>query len=153
MELVTKNIILYDELGGVSGFAEFRIREDRTDIKIRHNFGVADVLRLSVMMNCETKIFKMKEGQSLFEVSGSIDTEKEIFVCLYNGEELLASGIINQGVRDSLVVPARNDEMVKELDEVFRKVCVIDENGKGQCESCPYREHFFGEVATDEIVV
>ena len=45
-------------------------------------------------------------------------------------------------------------EAVKELDEALRAICIIDENGKGQCGSCPYREHFFGlAVGEDEVVV
>lgn len=46
-------------------------------------------------------------------------------------------------------------EEVQELDEAIRKICTIDEDGKGQCESCPYREHFFNVVveSDDEVVV
>ena len=46
-----------------------------------------------------------------------------------------------------------NDNAIKEIDEILRKVCVIDENGKGQCEGCPYREYFFGDAVDEEIVV
>jgi hypothetical protein len=51
------------------------------------------------------------------------------------------------------VSEARNDNAIKEIDEILRKVCIIGENGKGQCESCPYREHFFGEAVEEEVVV
>ena len=47
---------------------------------------------------------------------------------------------------------ASKDNAVKEIDEILRKVCIIDE-GRGQCETCPYREHFFGlAVGEDEVV-
>jgi len=36
-------------------------------------------------------------------------------------------------------------EAAREIDEMLRAVCTVDEKGKGQCETCPYREHFFGE--------
>jgi len=34
----------------------------------------------------------------------------------------------------------------REVDEVLRAVCTIDDQGKGICEICPYREFFFGET-------
>ena len=33
----------------------------------------------------------------------------------------------------------------REIDEVLRAVCTIGDNGKGLCESCPYREFFYGD--------
>ena len=36
-------------------------------------------------------------------------------------------------------------DAAREIDELLRAVCTVDENGKGICETCPYREHFFGE--------
>ena len=162
MVLITKNIILYDGRGGVSGFAEFKIRSHKADIKVRHNLG-PDLMQFSVMANGgAARVFKIAGTVASFEVFDWIDAEKEIFVLLDRGGETLASGVVNEG-RISIIVDAceapeiprvaRND--IKELDEILRKVCVIDENGKGQCESCPYREHFFGGAleSGDEVVV
>jgi len=152
MEVTVKNIILYDELGNVSGFVEFKIHRDQTDIKVRHNLGVGDY-SLSVVAGKVIRDFELT-GET-FEFRGRVDVSKEIFVCIKSKGKTLASGIINQG---SLAV-ARDDAKtlaVKELDEAIRAVCVtIDENGKGQCETCPYREHFFGHAMTcdDEVVV
>jgi len=36
-------------------------------------------------------------------------------------------------------------EAAREIDEMLRAVCTVDDKGKGMCEICPYREHFFGE--------
>jgi len=160
VELVTKNIILYDEFGGVSGFAEFKIRSNKTDIKVRHNLN-EPTLQLSVMANGEgAKVFEVTGVSSNFELREQVDAEKEIFVLLRKGENTLASGVINQGLIDRRIgVTELAHEnavvVVKELDEALRKICVIDEDGKGQCSGCPYREHFFGEVveAGDEVVV
>jgi hypothetical protein len=147
VELITKNIILYDEFGGVSGFAEFKIRANKTDIKVRHNLGV-DASQFSVVTNGElANVFKIFGASSNFELHDRVDFEKEIFVCVKGGEATLASGVINQGVVE------RREVVVKEVDEVLRKACVIDEEGRGQCESCPYREYFFGAVADGEEVV
>jgi len=33
----------------------------------------------------------------------------------------------------------------REIDEVLRAICTVDDKGKGICESCPYREFFYGE--------
>ena len=160
MELITKNIILYDEFGNVSGFAEFKIRSNKADIKVRHNLG-NDVLQLSVVANGEAaKLFKITGASSNIELLDRVDAEKEIFVCLRKDEVTIASGVINQGSIDRRievpeVVETSHVEAVKELDEVLRRICVIDENGRGQCESCPYREHFFGGVVesdTDVVV-
>jgi len=160
VELITKNIILYDEFGSVSGFVELKIRSNKADIKVRHN--LADMLlQFSVMANGEaTKVFKITSASSTFEVRDNIDAEKEIFVCIRRGEETLASGVINQGFVDRRkkapeVIEEAPVEVVKELDDALRKICIIDEDGKGQCSGCPYREHFFGEalVSEDEVVV
>jgi len=160
VELTNKNIILYDEFGGVSGFAEFKIRSNKTDIKVRHNLNEA-VLQLSVMANGEgAKVFNITSVSSSFELRDHVDAEKEIFVVLRKGEEVLASGVINQGQIDRrLEVTELAHEnavaVVKQLDEALRKVCIIDEDGQGQCSHCPYREHFFGGVVVseDEVVV
>ena len=150
MEFAVKNVILYDEFGSVSGFVEFKIRRDRTDIKVRQNLNEKG-LALSVIANGEAVgTFEINGAQSSFELRRSIDAEKEIFVYLKRGEETIASGVINQGQIDrrievSEVIKTSPVEVVKELDEILRKVCIIDENGGGQCESCPYRDYFFGE--------
>ena len=33
----------------------------------------------------------------------------------------------------------------REIDDVLRTVCMVDDEGKGVCSACPYREFFFGE--------
>jgi hypothetical protein len=33
---------------------------------------------------------------------------------------------------------------IHEIDEVLRAVCQIDDKGKGVCQSCPYRDFFYG---------
>lgn len=192
-----KNIILYDECGNVSGFAEFKIRCDRTNIKVRYN-DIADgaVLLFNLVANGETiRPFQITGVQSLFEVRAAIDAESEIFVCIskrMNGElKTLASGVVNEAkiqaprhtelnrrviaseqqksssesIRDINCLETVKDtpkqqlitksEEVQELDEAIRKICKIDESGKEQCESCPYREHFFNVVVDgdDEVVV
>ena len=38
-----------------------------------------------------------------------------------------------------------NSSAIKEIDEILRLVCTIDDEGKGICEICPYREFFYGE--------
>jgi len=157
VELITKNIILYDGRGGVSGFAEFKIRSHKADIKVRHNLG-PDLMQFSVLANGgAAMVFKIAGTVASFELFDRIDAEKEIFVLLGRDGETLASGVVNQGLVDRQVEVSEKVtvEPVKELDEILRKVCVIDENGQGQCETCPYREHFFGEAleSGDEVVV
>ena len=39
-----------------------------------------------------------------------------------------------------------NTRAAREIDEVLRAICTIDDKGKGICESCPYREYFYGET-------
>jgi len=167
VEFVLKNIILYDPFGNVSGFAEFKIRQDRTNIRVRYNDGGGEVLTLSIVANGQpARSFELAGVQSLFELRGYTDAEKEIFVCINKREsgevKTLASGVINQAKidkRQEICEVAEAVEAkpvaVKELDEALRKICVVDENGKGQCETCPYREHFFGTAvdADDDVVV
>jgi len=40
---------------------------------------------------------------------------------------------------------APKTKAAREIDEVLRAVCTINDQGKGMCETCPYRDHFFGE--------
>ena len=40
-------------------------------------------------------------------------------------------------------------EAAHEIDELLRAVCTVDDQGRGICETCPYREHFFGEPIFD----
>ena len=42
--------------------------------------------------------------------------------------------------------PDFNTTAAREVDELLRKVCSLDAEGKGQCEKCPYREFFYGET-------
>ena len=180
VEFTVKNIILYDALQNVSGFVEFKIRADRTDIKVRYNSFAEEGLLLSVVAEGEySYVFSLAGDQSLFELKCRLEPAKEIFVCVIKkeGQEIrtLASGILNQdrknlkkramnakeireeideigrgeyyiekdnGVRQLIAEPVKTEE-AQEVDEVLRKVCTIGDDGKGQCESCPYREHFY----------
>ena len=151
MDFTIKNVILYDSLQNVSGFAELKIRADRTNIKVRHNIS-EDGLLLSVVAEGESSfVFALAGAQSLLELNARINPEREIFICVIkrDGGELntLASGILNQTSRkDAEIIriaePIKPVE-VNEVDAVLRKVCTIDEHGKGQCETCPYREYFY----------
>jgi len=38
----------------------------------------------------------------------------------------------------------------REIDDILRAVCMVDSKGKGICQTCPYREFFFGENYNDE---
>ena len=173
MEFVIKNIILYDEFGNVAGFAEFKIRTGRASIKVRYNDYGGVPLVFNVIANGErVGAFGIAGVQSLFEMHVNINAEKEIFVSVgkrENGEvRTLASGVVNenmvekaQAVDEKVIekcdeLPVIKNNAVTELDQIIRKVCIVGEDGKGQCETCPYREHFFGVVATvdeDEVVV
>lgn len=193
MEFVIKNIILYDAFGNVSGFAEFKIRGDRTNIRVRYNDGDSEVLLFSIVANgAPARVFEISGVQSFCEFREFIDAEKEIFICISRREgseiKTLASGVVNQAKLDKqkqavseisgneiitdneitdntaeaaqVSAPKQPDQVsdlvaVRELDEALRKICIIDENGRGQCENCPYREHFFGAAvnADDDVVV
>ena len=184
MELVIKNIILYDPFGNVGGFAEFKIRGDRTNIRVRYNDGGSDVSLFSIVANGEPlATFEITGVQTLLEFRGRIDAEREIFICISTREggevKTLASGVINSGnakhpasqseaplypegttesnsvLDETAVVEPSKSAAVAELDEALRKICIIDEHGRGQCETCPYREHFFGRAlgAGEDVVV
>jgi|GEM_PF-2979511 len=213
VDFVLKNVILYDSAQNVSGFAEFKIRSDRTNVKVRHNLNAVkgEMLLSIVAEGTKSYVFPLTGVQTLAEVKNRINPNREIFVCLFNHikdstaasgwqTQTLASGIINQmdqslrsrtdvqsevnndiseniserikddnieyatnfpsGLTDEQsfelniiepVVTAKNKPAaatakpaaIKEIDEVLRKVCTIDADGKGQCETCPYRDHFF----------
>ena len=167
MEFAVKNIVLYDLGGGVVGFAEFKIRRDRTDIKVRHNLRESAVVFKVIASGRAVAEFAVEGPLSFFEIHGRVDAESEIFAQLSrmgDKADALASGAVNHGIisRDPVIVQkdpslAGKDKAeivaVRELDEALRAICVIDEHGKGQCETCPYREHFFGDAVVDDEVV
>jgi hypothetical protein len=184
VEFAIKNIVLYDGFGNVIGFAEFKIRRDRTDIKVRHNLflgskEVGEDERVGLLFGVlaeghPEKVFVITGAQSFFEIRGRLNPEKEIFVRLgtRGGDEwqVLASGIVNQtkvvsisrttkvvahedDATEDLPVVADRVEAVEELNEALRHICIIDEEGRGQCDGCPYREYFFEKALEEEEVV
>ena len=181
MDFTIKNIILYDSLQNVSGFAELKIRTDRTSIKVRHNIS-EDGLLLSVVAEGESSfVFALTGAQSLLELNARINPEREIFICVIKREggemNTLASGILNQDrknikkrpvtareIRDEIAEQSAPAEIIRlaepikpvevnEVDAVLRKVCTIDEHGKGQCETCPYRDYFYQFTLERETLV
>jgi hypothetical protein len=149
LPILIRNVILYDRFGNVVGFVEFKKIDGVTHIRAKHNLIVNPKLTIN------GKVFKMQD-------QGSIDLSGEILIDL----EGLASGELNsQAIRsasgESAEPPGalksiladtsqgiiRPLEPKKEIDQVLRAVCSIDDRGKGICEGCPYREHFYGESA------
>lgn len=175
MDFTLKNIILYDNIQNVSGFAEFKIRADQTNIKVRHNLECKHELLLSMVADGEKSyVFTLIGPQTLLELKSRINPEREIFICIMKREntelQTLASGIINQDRKNlktravaakeirreieqpisiSTQRPIEQLSSIKEIDDVLRKVCIIDDEGKGQCETCPYRDHFYQFALTE----
>ena len=52
-------------------------------------------------------------------------------------------------IEETAFVPIRREEgstaarVAVEIDELLRKVCTVDDAGRGQCETCPYRDYFY----------
>ena len=149
MDFSIKNIILYDAHQSVSGFVEVKIWGDRTKIKVRHDFtGERDLLLSVVADGDKTYVFNITGTQSFFEIPARLNPDREIFVSIIkrgqtNSNELhtMASGIINQD---------RKSLPIAEVDQILREVCDVEDGEKGICETCPYRDYFFG---SKEIVV
>jgi len=160
--LQIKNVILYDPYSSVVGFVEFKTFGTSTEIRAKHNIG-EDNLILSV----NDMTFAMRGDDFVTGTKTAINFDEEIIVVVAKKEgndiTTLASGSLNLG--KTLAKPAvsplntiiqetergieRTSEhttsAAREIDEILRAVCSIDDKGRGVCESCPYREHFFGE--------
>jgi len=165
--LTIKNVILYDPYASVVGFVELKnYGGGKTKIRVKDNLADAD---LTLTINGQ--IYNMTD-------QGDIDLEKEIRVSITqrngNTTTTIASGElnINQPFSKSLAtlpplkailqdintqsidrtsvdkVEGKSNSAVREIDEILRAVCTVDDKGKGICEMCPYREFFFGENIT-----
>lgn len=131
------------------GFVELRFFAGHTGVRVKHDMRESDLV-LSVIVDDITYMFALDKSD--FEIKKRLDPMGEIYVCITRRDELdtLCSGVVN---RKSNVVGAetlkeyfaeiKQVDAVKEVDEVFRSMC-IDDGKKGPCAECPYREHFFG---------
>jgi len=48
------------------------------------------------------------------------------------------------GIAQGGVMGGNAPSPVKEIDEILRAVCSVDEKKRGVCASCPYRDYFYG---------
>jgi hypothetical protein len=161
--LAIKNVILYDPYSSVVGFVEFKTFGTSTEIRAKHN------IEGDLILSVNDLAFNMRGPDFITSIRTPIDFDAEVIVVVAKKEgndiTTLASGSINLGKTSALAVtkggladilkdteqpiertaPQRQTGAAREIDEILRAVCSVDVNGKGICESCPYREHFFGE--------
>ena len=104
MDVVIKNIILYDAKRQVSGYLELRCAYGKCDIKLKHNFsellGGEGKLLLSVVSQGESYAFRVDSLHCGFELIKTLDLDIEVFANLLHKKEggkpeSLASGLIN----------------------------------------------------------
>jgi hypothetical protein len=139
MPFLIKNIILYDPMGVVTGFVEVCPKNGKTYLRLKQSLGEIGML-LTVVTDGENKVFPIDGAVNEYTVDGEIDLEYEIFACMVkrDGEKVItiAGGAINLN-------KLKRAAAVKEIDSVLKKVCSVDDIGRGECDKCPYREYFF----------
>ena len=177
--IIVKNVILYDPNGHVSGYVELKTGRGGTQVKVKHNLSDRDLL-VSVVVGGESHVLTMTDRTGDFDLKDAIDLTREVMICLMrrdgNTVNNLATGVINLAEKKqkaplatiieetsstpisrekaAVATTGYNTVAAKEVDELLRKVCAVDAEGKGICEKCPYREFFYGEnyVADNEAV-
>ena len=169
--IIIKNVILYDPYGHVVGFVEFKNAVGGTAVKLRNN--LADI---HFDLSINEHIFNVEKRDFITEINPPIQLDNEIRISITqqngNTTTTLAHGIINENQRPfskalSKLPPLKSilqdtcggidrtehseiqptaTAAVHEIDEVLRAVCRVNDQGKGMCETCPYRGAFYGEV-------
>lgn len=139
MAVLIKNIILYDRAGAVAGFIEIRDLDKSTHLRLKHSLTVKDLM-LSMVINGVNKVLKINGNLTEYELQSKIDLDYEIFACIVQQTRsemvALASGVINLN-------HLKTKNAVEEIDHAIKKICSVDAQGRGECETCPYRDYFF----------
>ena len=178
MHLVIKNIILYDNYQQVMGFVELKNLGSITEIKIKHNLDDKDlILTVATSKDSHTFNVGDKHSFMSIKREINLDEQVAISLIQKNENEFItiATGIINEMrdimmkadlsiepprvvgalksiLEETAVTPIeRNPHRTmasREIDEVLRAVCTIDDKGKGICENCPYRDFFYEDKIT-----
>ena len=175
-QVVIKNVILYDSWQHVCGFVEFKTSAGKTLVKIRHNLSDSLIMTIAAKqnhtfnvtntsqsfeisgemdLNSFVKVCLMqRDGQtSTVLANGAINVLKEV-------NESVPAEISKSSLRtvidETEHLPlsrktAQSDNQyenraAREIDELLRQVCSISSDGRGNCDTCPYRDHFFGET-------
>ena len=142
MAVLIKNIILYDRAGSVAGFVEIRDQEKNTHLRLKHSLTAKDLM-LSLVIDGVNKVLKVTGNLTEYDLQNKIDLEYEIFACIVQQREsemvALASGVINLN-------HLTQKNAVQEIDHAMKKICSVDAQGRGECETCPYRDYFFKQA-------
>ena len=159
MEVIIKDIILYDKAGAVQGFVRVcRNDEEGTHFDVGCNFEAGEML---VVVEAGGEMY-MVQHEKKFRIEKGLDLDGEVFVSVMRrrGEELivLASGGVNLAVGAVGAVGDRGDislveenaggpvfktEAAREVDEILKKACNFEEGGVSACEGCAYRRAFY----------
>lgn len=167
--LFIKNVILYDNFQNVVGFAELKNVDGYTAVRARHNFSGEIIVtvnneivgdKIDPQLNLEGEVIVclvQKDGRVIQTVASGIinpapsQTTKAVSKSLAKAAEVLEVrspisrmiDAVKHGI-DRTEAPKKT-AAAREVDEVLRAVCQIDEHKKGMCESCPYRDFFYGD--------
>lgn len=142
MAVLIKNIILYDRAGAVAGFIEIRALNNGTHLRLKHSLTTKDLM-LSMVIDGVNKVLKITGNLTEYDLQTKIDLDYEIFACIVQqkGNEMvsLASGVINLN-------HLKEKQAVQEIDRAMKKICSVDAQGHGDCNTCPYRDYFFKQA-------
>lgn len=155
--LTIKNVILYDPYGAVVGFVELKNIADQTVVRIKHNITDDRVvttingqiynplvqIHLDLAREINIAITQTNGNTTTVVASGSINTEAPPATKVAGALKSILQDT-EQGINRETVEEYRM-QATREIDEVLRAICRIDDKGKGMCECCPYRDYFFGE--------
>jgi hypothetical protein len=166
VDFCVKNVILYNPYGTVVGFCELRNQNGATAVTVKHNLNEPDLIttinneicgteiRPALDLSAEVMACIVKKTNAILEtVASGIINPREVpvlaGVASHTAAQSTLKKIINETRESSIdrqnAVGVDTANPVKEIDEVLRAVCMLDGNGKGLCQLCPYREFFYGE--------
>lgn len=165
--VIIKNVILYDTYQNVVGFCELKNVDGQTRVKVKHNLNGVELLTtingavagdtVFPEINLEREVMVcllQKNGNAVSTYASGIINPKPPTANLPSkpfSKSIAALPPLQAILADTAEKPIKRNTAVKtadtirEIDEVLRAVCTIDERKKGACQTCPYRDFFYGE--------
>ena len=167
--------MLYNPASNVVGFVELKNEVDTTAVKIKHSLADPDTMLtlngevvgpiIAPALDLDAEIVACivkREGKELATLASGIINP--IIMQKREFDNGVTSRVVSKSLsnlppikamlRDTAKTPIERNiaksAAAREIDNILRAVCKIDDAGKGMCECCPYRDFFFGDRVIEQ---
>ena len=164
-----QHVVGFAELKNLDGATQFKVKHNLADADLTLVIKAGDedfsfkmnkknfegTLSGAIDLDGEIIVnLTQKDGDTVTVfASGSLNVSKKPFSKALSTLPPLKSiltdtekGINRQKAADKEIEKPAASRAAREIDEILRAICSVDDKGKGICETCPYRDYFFGET-------